>query len=202
MAANTIPVVHTGTANTASVLAALRRAGASPEVTTDPETVRSAERLVLPGVGAFGPVVARLRDNGLDAPVRDRVQAGRPTLAICLGLQVLATSSSESPGVEGLGVLDVAVDRFPSGQRVPQLGWNTVAADPSCRILTDGAAYFANSYRLIEVPEGWSAAWSEHSERFVAALERGPILACQFHPELSGPWGARLLERWLEVSAC
>jgi imidazole glycerol phosphate synthase glutamine amidotransferase subunit len=118
-------------------------------------------------------------------------------LAICLGLQILAEESEENPGVRGLGVLPATVTRFADGLRVPQLGWNRVAAGDGARLLEDGAAYFANSFKLDNVPPGWTGATADHGGEFVAALERGPVLACQFHPELSGHWGQTLIERWL-----
>ncbi len=195
-----VVVVRTGTANLASVLAGLTRAGAEPVLTDDLADVQVAARLVLPGVGAFGAAMERLRAHDLVGALAQRVRTGRPTLAICLGLQLLAESSAESPGVAGLGILPARVTRFPDTVRVPQLGWNRVEAEPDCALLTSGYAYFANSYRLAERPAGWRAALAEHGGRFVAALERGPILACQFHPELSGSWGLELLRRWLACS--
>ncbi len=193
-------VVATSSCNLASVLAALARIGCSAEITGDPHTGRQAARVVLPGVGAFAAVLGHLDRLGLADPLRERILTGRPTLTICLGLQVLATASEESPGTPGLGVLPVKVTRFSGPLRVPQLGWNRVRAEPGCQLLTTGDAYFANSYRLTECPPGWSGAYSEHGTPFVAALERGPLLACQFHPELSGSWGADLLGRW--VASC
>ena len=132
----------------------------------------------------------------MTGPLCDRITEGRPTLAVCVGMQVLAASSEESPG-RGLGVVAGRIRRFSGGIRVPQLGWNRVDPDPGCRFVTPGWAYFANSYRFDTLPEGWSGATSEHGGSFVAAMERGDVLACQFHPELSGPWGLRLLERWV-----
>ncbi|MCB9741648.1 MAG: imidazole glycerol phosphate synthase subunit HisH [Alphaproteobacteria bacterium] len=195
-----VVIVSTGAANTASVLAGLRRAGADPLVSIDITEIQDAARLVLPGVGAFGAAKASLEAQGLVPVLQARLAAGRPTLCICLGLQLLAESSEESPGVSGLGVLPAQVTRFPKGLRVPQLGWNRVQARPDCQLLESGYAYYANSYRLTEIPEGWTGAMSEHGGPFVAALERGPVLACQFHPELSGDWGQALLGRWLEAA--
>jgi imidazole glycerol-phosphate synthase subunit HisH len=194
-------VVRTGTANLASILAGLRRAGADPTVSEDLADVRAAEWLVLPGVGAFGPAMQQLAEHNLIAVLAERVRVGRPTLAVCLGLQLLAESSDESPGVAGLGVLPAHVMRFPDTVRVPQIGWNEVEAGPAAVLQRSGYAYFANSYRLVEPPAGWSAAFAEHGGRFVAALERGAVLACQFHPELSGQWGLNLLRRWLQRGA-
>ncbi len=190
-------VVRTGTANLASVLAGLGRAGAVARLTDDPAEAAAADRVVLPGVGAFSAAMERLRERGMDAAVSERVRAGRPTLAVCLGLQLLAESSEESPGVAGLGLLSGKVTRFPETVRVPQLGWNRVEPSSGCRLLEAGFAFFANSYRLVDPPPGWEPAMSDHAGPFVAALERGPVLACQFHPELSGGWGLALLERWL-----
>ena len=201
-----ITVIHTGTANTASVVAALERAGCTVELTAEAGVAERAETLVLPGVGSFGAVAARLRAIELAAPLAARFTRGRPTLAICLGLQLLAEASEEEPSQRGLGVVPDTVTAFAPGLRTPQLGWNRVTAEPGCRLLRDGDAYFANSFKLDQVPAGWSGATAEHGRPFVAAIERGPLLACQFHPELSGPWGQALIERWLaageEVESC
>jgi imidazole glycerol phosphate synthase glutamine amidotransferase subunit len=193
-------VVETGTANLASVLAALERAGARPQTTTSAAEIERAGAVVLPGVGAFRAAMDRLRAAGLTGPLAARVRDGRSLLAICLGMQLLAESSDESPGVAGLGVVTGHLRRFDAAVRVPQLGWNRVEPQPGCRLIEPGSAYFANSYVVDAVPDGWSAAASEHGGRFVSALERGPVLACQFHPELSGAWGHALISRWLHRS--
>jgi len=197
-----VVVVRTGVANLASVLAGLRRAGASPRVTDDPAVVRAAPAVVLPGVGAFGAGVAGLEARGLGAAIADRAREGKPLLAVCLGLQLLLEGSEEGPGHRGLGVVPGVARRFREigGARVPQLGWNRVSPAPECRLLSPGYAYFANSYRLGAPPEGFAIATAHHGGRFVAALERGSLLACQFHPELSGPWGIDLITRWLELA--
>ena len=161
--------------------------------------------MVLPGVGAFAAGMARLRQLRLVEALRARLAAGRPTLAICLGLQLLCEASEESPSVEGLGVLAARITRFEGDVRVPQLGWNQVVPNAACQLLEEGHAYFANSYRLVDAPDGWRAARTDHGGPFVAALERDALLACQFHPELSGAWGAALLSRWLgraEAAPC
>jgi imidazole glycerol phosphate synthase glutamine amidotransferase subunit len=199
-----VHVVKTGTANLASVLAALERAGAAARVTSDPAEVASAAVVVLPGVGAFGAAMENLR--GLASPLADRVRTGRPTLGICLGLQLLGERSAETPGVAGLGIVPKRAERLRGAVRVPQLGWNRVTAGPGCALLQDGYAYYANSYAWpAPAPDGWAAATTEHGTRFLAAVERGAVLACQFHPELSGAWGAALLARWLaraEEASC
>jgi imidazole glycerol phosphate synthase glutamine amidotransferase subunit len=200
MAAESVTVVPTGVANLASILAGLRRAGARPDVAGGVEAISSASRLVLPGVGSFEAAMTELRKRRLDKPLRDRMREGRPTLAICLGLQLLGSGSEESPGTPGLGVFDGRATRFDSDVRVPQLGWNWVEPEPAAQWFEAGYAYFANSYRLHTCPPGWQAVWSEHGGRFVAGIQRGAVLACQFHPELSGRWGIALLGRWLQAS--
>jgi imidazole glycerol-phosphate synthase subunit HisH len=192
-----VVILPTGTANLASVLAAFARLGASTRVAREPAEVEQAERLVLPGVGTFGATMAGLRAAGLHAAIAGRVRAGAPLLAMCVGLQVLFEASDESPGSEGLGVLSGRAGGFPSDVRVPQFGWNRVEPEPGCRYLEPGHAYFANSFRVLAAP-GCKVARAEHGESFVAAIERGPLLACQFHPELSGAFGHRLIARWLE----
>jgi glutamine amidotransferase len=196
-----VHVVRTGVANLASVLAALERAGADVTLTDDPAVALAADRVLLPGVGHFGAARKALADLGLDEALFERIHAGRPTLAICLGLQLFARASEESPDTAGLGVFASTVTAFPTdrGVRVPQMGWNEVQPRPDSRLIQPGFAYYANTYKLDRIPEGWSGATSVHGVPFVAAVERGPVLACQFHPELSGAWGAALLARWLEV---
>jgi len=198
-----VVLVDTGVANRASIVAALRRAGADVEPTLDATRVREAARVVLPGNGAFGAAMAALRSRGVDDALRDRVARGRPLLAICLGLQLLAESSEESPGVAGLGVVAGAVVRLRDGGRVPRLGWGAVAVARGAapRWLRDGDAWFAHSFALREAPRGAAVATSDHGGALVAAFERGPLLACQFHPELSGEWGGALIQRWLAEGA-
>lgn len=193
-----ITIVKTGIANTASVVAGFTRIGATTELTDDATLVERASHLVLPGVGAFAAGMEVLRSTGLDQLLKARIAAAKPTLCVCLGLQLLAESSEESPGVEGLGLLPVSVRRFTGAVRIPQLGWNEVVPDAQCRLLKQGFAYFANSFHLAEPPPGWACAFTEHGTTFPAAIERGPVLGCQFHPELSGAWGSELLQRWIE----
>ena len=197
MSADSVIVVATGTANTASVMAALGRLGEKPRISEDPADVDKARALILPGVGTFGAAMAKLEDDGMVDPLRARLESGRPTLAICLGMQILCSNSDENPQAQGLGIVNSRITRFRDEVRVPQFGWNSMKADAGCRFLTDGYAYFANSYRLESAPGGWSAAMAGYGGPFVAAMEKGMILACQFHPELSGRWGLELIERWL-----
>lgn len=200
-----VVLVRTGVANVASVTAALRRLGVEPRLSDDPGVIREAAAVVLPGVGAFGAGMERLDAAGLVTPLRARVERGEPTLAICLGVQLLGIESEEEPGVPGLGVAPVRTRRLMGAPRLPHFGWNEVAPDPGCTIIQPGEAYFAHSYRLDDsaalAAEGWAVARSNEGEPFVAAIERGAVLGCQFHPELSGAFGAALLERWLERAA-
>lgn len=195
-----LAIVRTGSANLASVLAAFDRLGAPATLTEDADVVRRARRVVLPGVGAFGAVMRRLSRLGLADALGERATAGAPILAVCLGLQLFARASDESPDVAGLGVLSGMVRRFPCATKVPQLGWNGVMPDTGAEYLRPGYAYFANSYYLDAVDGDWTPTWASYGVRFVAAAERGSQLICQFHPELSGAWGAAVLERW--VSRC
>ena len=130
-------VIETGAANTASVMAGLARAGARPSLVDRPEPVRSADRVVLPGVGAFGPAMRRLEETGLAEALVDRIRGDRPTLTICLGFQLLFRSSAESPGVSGLGVIERDVTAFSGDVVIPQMGWNRVLpGSGNCRDMT------------------------------------------------------------------
>jgi imidazole glycerol-phosphate synthase subunit HisH len=195
--AREVVVLPTGTANLASVLAAFSRLGAATRIAEDAAMVRAAERVVLPGVGTFGAALAGLRKAVLADAVASRVRSGMATLAMCVGLQVFFEESDESLGVIGLSVIPGRVGPFPETVRVPQFGWNRIEPSPACRLLAPGYAYFANSYRVLEAP-GWAVATAEHGGAFVAGLEREQVVACQFHPELSGAYGHGLIARWLE----
>jgi imidazole glycerol phosphate synthase glutamine amidotransferase subunit len=194
-----LTIVPTGTANTASIMAALNRLGASIGEAATADDVATSSGVVVPGVGAFGAAMAQIESMGLRQALYDRIEANRPTLAVCVGMQLLSGASEESPGAVGLQVLEERVSRFGDGVSVPQMGWNTVEPDPGARFVEPGWAYFANSYRFDKAPTGWVGSRSEHGGTFLSALEKGDVLACQFHPELSGEWGARLLERWLQA---
>jgi cyclase len=186
----------------ASIRSALRRLGATVELADKPQLVHTSRVLVLSGAGTFGAARATLESSGLFGPLRERVIARRPTLAIGLGLHLLAEGSDEAPGVGGLGVLEGShVTSFDAGARGPHIGWNSVT-QAGKGLITSGHAWYAHSYRLTSVPTGWRVCWSSYPDpagRFVAALERGGQMATQFHPELSGRWGEMLLERWLRL---
>jgi glutamine amidotransferase/cyclase len=193
-----VAVLDWGGGNLGSVMRALERLGVPAKLVADPDVARTAERLVFPGVGAFGAVMRRLEERGLAEPLRARLaEAKAPFLGICVGMQVLFESSEESPGVRGLGVFPGAVRRLKA-RKVPQVGWNEVVPAEGEPVVERGHAYFVNSFAS-EAPEGatWVAARTDHEGLFASAVRRGPILAVQFHPEKSGAYGAALLERWL-----
>ncbi len=193
-----VSVLQTGVANIASVLAGLKKAGAEVTPTQNIASIANDPFVVLPGVGTFGSTMQTLLEHRLVEPLKERLNAGAPTLLVCVGFQLLFEQSEESPGVEGFGLIPGRVSRFPDTVRTPQFGWNSISPDEDCAILESGFAYFANSYRAETVSSDWSAAYSDNGGRFVAAVERGSILGCQFHPELSSSWGINLLTKWLQ----
>lgn len=196
-----VVIVTTGVANIASVIAAFAKLDAPAVLSSDPDKVYSADKVMLPGVGAFGAGMEALNRGGLSAALRERVDCSRPTVCICLGMQLLCSESEESPGVTGLGIVKQRAARFSDRVRVPHFGWNKVEPEAGCKILEPGYAYFANSFRITPSAEltagGWKISRTSHDGDFVSAIERGPVVGCQFHPELSGSWGLSLLRRWL-----
>src|SRR2546428_1277572 len=193
-----VVIVDSGLANLAAMASGFRRIGGNVEVTGDKGIVRDAPRVVLPGVGAFGAGLGALRARGLDQAVTQAAARGTPLLGVCLGMQMLCEASEEAPGVAGLGVIPGTCRRLAEDVRVPHLGWNAVTAGGEGGGLGDtGGAALGACNALPQPPPGWVAAWTTHGRRFVAALERERLLACQFHPELSGTYGQALLERWL-----
>jgi imidazole glycerol phosphate synthase glutamine amidotransferase subunit len=202
MSGKTVSIVPTGTANLASVEAALARCGGSPQRVERPQEIVDAELLIVPGVGTLAAAVERLESRGFFEPLAERLRRQRPTLAICVGMQLLATGSDESPGVAGLGVLAARARRFPDTVQVPQIGWNRVAPEAESDWVDPSYAYFANSYYLpATAAPGWKGLYADHGLPFLAGAARGRVLACQFHPELSGEWGHTLLSWWLAGGA-
>ncbi|MGF1477375.1 MAG: imidazole glycerol phosphate synthase subunit HisH [Geminicoccaceae bacterium] len=187
-------IAPTGTANLASVKAALIRHDREVRLAETATDIVRATHVVLPGVGSFGASMANLAAAGLDVGLSERIARDLPTLCVCVGHQLLFEVSDESPGIRGLAVIRKSVDRFGDGVRVPQFGWNRMQGDG--RVVRTGYAYFANSFRAVEAP-GWVAAEADHGGTFIAAMERGNIIGCQFHPELSGSFGHDLIGRWL-----
>jgi glutamine amidotransferase len=178
-----VAVCAYGAGNVRSVAVAFERIGASAEVTEDPSVVAAAGLAVLPGVGSAASAMAGLCERGLDAALRERVATGKPTLGICLGLQLALDETEEDGGVAGLGILSGRAVRIRDG-RVPRMGWASV--EPSGE-----AFYFAHSY-AVETPSA-----TARSEGIVAVAEQGSFVGVQFHPEKSGDAGARFLERCL-----
>jgi imidazole glycerol phosphate synthase glutamine amidotransferase subunit len=179
----TVAICDYGAGNVRSVLSAFRRLGASAAITSDPDAALAADLTVLPGVGSAGSAMAALRERGLDEALRERVAGGRPTLGICLGLQLALEESEEDGGVPGIGLLPGRAVRLREG-RVPRMGWSAV--DP-----VGETFYFCHAYAA-ETP-----AATATSEGIVAVAESGSFLGVQFHPEKSGAAGARFLERCL-----
>lgn len=197
-----IAIVDYGMGNLRSVNKALDHLGVANEITSDPSRLESADRLILPGVGAFGECVSGLRARGLEPAVLAFIQTGRPFLGVCVGMQILAETSEESPEARGLGVIRGSVPRFPHGLKVPQMGWNNVCADEASPLFRgvppDAFFYFVHSYYVR--PEGGDAdavsATCEYGVKFPAAISRGSLHATQFHPEKSQKWGLKLLENF------
>lgn len=199
-------LVDTGAGNLRSVERALQRAGGRVEVSGDPERIRRADKLVVPGQGAFGDCAARLA-GGLGEALRAHIDRDRPYLGLCLGMQMLFEESEEAEGVPGLAVLAGRVRRFERDMRdpdeptrrlkVPHMGWNEVeGAHPS---LPERAYfYFVHSYYCEPADAAVTVGVTDYGVRFCAAVARGALLACQFHPEKSGRAGDRLLTGFLE----
>ena len=195
-----IAVVDYGRGNLGSVEKALGRLGMRAIITQDPRAVADAEAVVLPGDGAFHDAMGTLEALGLLAPIRGCVDAGRPFLGICLGYQLLFTESDEFGQGKGLDVISGAVRRFPSGLKVPHMGWNQVEHTGDL-VLFDGVPsgahfYFVHSYYPEPTGPSFSMATCTYGVTFPAAVERAGLFATQFHPEKSQRWGIRLLENF------
>jgi len=203
-----IAVVDYGMGNLHSVRHALERVGAEASITSDPEVLRAADRIVLPGVGAFGECAKRLFDSGLVAVLEEEVRRkGKPMLGICVGMQLLAETGSELGIHQGLGWIGGSVDRLEprdSALKIPHVGWNEVAwkrETPMSKGLTRNPHfYFVHSYRLRLSDPSLTAAECGYGETFPAAIQSGNIFATQFHPEKSQDAGLRLLENFLAWS--
>lgn len=224
MSAPDVVVLDYGSGNLRSAERAVARAGASVTVTADPDAALEAAGLVVPGVGAFAACMAGLRGVGGDKVIARRAELGRPVLGICVGMQVLFAKGAEHGEVtDGCGQLAGTVDRLDAPV-LPHMGWNTVAAPPGSVLFaglgTGSWFYFVHSYAVrtwehptpvgqdaVPAPGGQApgpagaqsplVTWAEHGDRFVAAVEYGPLSGTQFHPEKSGDAGAALLRNWL-----
>ena len=213
MALPRVVVLDHGSGNVRSAVRALEATGARVELTGDRSAALAADGLVVPGVGAFAAVARDLRAVGGHEVVAERLEAGRPVLGVCVGLQVLFDRGLEhqaedggppSAGEEpGLGVWPGEVARLPAAV-VPHMGWNTVEAPEGSRLFGEAPDpaeryYFVHSYAVQHWrgPSTARVTWADHGARFVAAVEDGPLSATQFHPEKSGDAGQRLLRRWV-----
>lgn len=203
-----VVVLDYGSGNLRSAERALVRAGASVEVTADPDAALDADGLAVPGVGAFAACVAGLRAVGGGKLIAQRLAAGRPVLGICVGMQVLFQAGVEHGQLtEGCGLLPGTVERLEAPV-LPHMGWNTVSPPQGTSLFAgigpDTRFYFVHSYGLryaraaLLRDSGALVTWATHGEPFAAAVEDGPLSATQFHPEKSGDAGAVLLSNWLE----
>ena len=210
-----ISIVDYGMGNLRSVQKAFEFLGEDAELVTDPERVRRADRLVLPGVGAIGDAVENLTANGMDRALREYLPLGRPFLGICLGMQMLFDESEEdfaetTRGVAGLGILRGRVRRLPGGPglKVPHMGWNTLS-ETKGPMFADGMGlssgrpgpyvYFVHSYYVDAADRSIVTARATHGIAFDAAVGRDNLQAVQFHPEKSGTEGLEMLRRWISA---
>lgn len=202
-----IALVEYGAGNLPSVERALKLLGVETRRASTPESLAGCDALILPGVGHFGALMRSLGERSLVEPLRSAVARGTPLLGICLGLQAMFAGSEEAPGDAGLALFPQQVSALPATDRLPHMGWNQLRrarrasgeARPS-RLLEgipeDAYFYFAHSYAALDAG-GAGVAYCDHCAPFVAVLEQGSVFATQFHPEKSGPVGAKILSNFL-----
>jgi imidazole glycerol-phosphate synthase subunit HisH len=197
----TITVIDYKAGNLTSVIKALNALGCAATVTSDPDVVRRATQVILPGVGHF-QATQLLEDSGLAAAVSDSIARGVGFLGICVGLQWLFEGSTEAPASKGLSVFSGQCERFAPGVKVPHVGWNEVRVDPQSRLMSGvedrSFVYYTHSYRAPVVNE--TVAVTEYSGPFSGAVERDNVMGVQFHPEKSGAAGMRVLKNFVELA--
>lgn len=195
-----IAIIDYGMGNLRSVEKALEHAGAKVKVTRDADEIRNADKLVLPGVGAFGDAMKNLEKRGLVEAVREEVDAGKPFLGICLGLDLIFEESDEHGLHQGLGFLPGRVELLPTRLKIPHIGWNSIAIrrkSPLLEGIPDGSFfYFVHSYAVVPREESDILCRTDYGCQFVSAVERGNVAAFQFHPEKSSSLGLKILENF------
>ncbi|MBM6826754.1 imidazole glycerol phosphate synthase subunit HisH [Mordavella massiliensis] len=200
-----IAIIDYDAGNIRSVEKALKFLGQDVKITRDPEEILSAEKVILPGVGAFGDAMGKLKEYGLDQVIRKTAGKGTPFLGICLGLQLLFERSDEAPGVEGLGILKGEILRLPEkeGYKIPHMGWNSLELVHNGRLFRDlpedPYVYFVHSYYLKAADETIVKARTEYTTAIDASVEQGNVFACQFHPEKSSETGLKILKNFVEL---
>jgi glutamine amidotransferase len=199
-----IGIVDYGMGNLRSVEKAFARLGFAAQLVSTPAGIIACEKLVVPGVGAFGAAMRGLAQRDLVAPLREYARAGRPIMGICLGMQIFFEASEEDPGVEGLGLLKGAVRLFRvDNLKVPHMGWNSLSVTNGSRLLAGLGetpfVYFVHSYYVDPSDPRVAAATTDYGGSFVAAVEKANIMGTQFHPEKSQHAGLRILRNFAEL---
>ena len=202
-----IALIDYDAGNIKSVEKAFQSLGKEVVLTRDPEVLKRADHVVLPGVGSFGDAMENLNRYHLVPVIHEIVEKGTPFLGICLGLQLLFESSDETQGVEGLGILKGKILRIPPspGLKIPHMGWNSLHLQNSGRLFKDipenTYVYFVHSYYLQAEDEEIVKATTQYSTCIHASVEKGNVFACQFHPEKSSRWGLKILENFAALEA-
>ncbi len=200
-----IAIIDYDAGNIKSVEKAMMALGQEVVITRDKETILNAEGVILPGVGAFGDAMQKLRDYDLVETIHEVVEKNIPFLGICLGLQLMFESSEETPGVDGLGLLKGKIVRIPEGEglKIPHIGWNNLRYPNAGRLYKDvpedSYVYFVHSYYLQAKEPEIVVATTEYGVEIQASVEKGNVFACQFHPEKSSSVGMKILENFISV---
>ena len=200
-----IAIIDYDAGNIKSVEKAMLLLGQEVKITREKDELLNADKVILPGVGAFGDAMGKIRQYGLEEVIKEVVKKETPFLGICLGLQLLFESSDETPGVEGLGILKGKILRIPDkeGLKIPHMGWNSLKFPKEGRLFKglpeDSYVYFVHSYYLEAEEESIVTATTEYSTRIHASVEQGNVFACQFHPEKSSDVGIQILRNFVEL---